>query len=63
MTLAAPGTLRNLRPLVFRDHALEVDEEMIFGGFRRRRLQEHSFDALAGELLDDQNLVRFNWEL
>ena len=30
---------------------------MIFGGFRRRRLQEHSFDALAGELLDDQNLV------
>ena len=57
MTLAATGTLQNLRALVFRDHPLELDEEMVFGGFHRRRFQEHGFDALAGQLLDDQNLV------
>ena len=57
MALAATGTLQNLRALVFRDHPLELDEEMIFGGFHRRRLQEHGFDALAGQLLDDQNLI------
>ena len=57
MALAAPGTLQNLRALVFRDHPLELDEEMIFGGLHRRRLQEHGFDALAGEFLDEQNLM------
>ena len=57
MALAATGTLQNLRTLVFRDHPLELDEEMVFGSFHRRRLQEHGLDALAGQLLDDQNLI------
>ena len=57
MALAAAGTLQDLRALVFRDHPLELDEEMVFGGFQGRRLQEHGLDALAGQLLDDQNLI------
>ena len=57
MTLAAAGTLQDLRALVFRNHALELDEQMIFGGFLRRRVHKHGLDALAGQLLDDQNLV------
>ena len=57
MTLAAPGTFENLCALIFCDHALELNEEMVFGGLHRRCVHKHGFNALPGELLDDQNLV------
>ena len=57
VALAVPGALQDLRTLVFRDHPLELEEEMVFVGFHRRCVQEHGFDVLAGKFLDDQNLT------
>ena len=57
MTLAAAGSFENLRPLVFGDHALELQHQLIFRGAGTRSLQENRLDALAGKLLGQQNLI------
>jgi hypothetical protein len=57
MTLAAAGPFENLRPLVFGDHALELQHQLIFRGAGMRRLQENRLDALPGKLLGQQDLI------
>jgi hypothetical protein len=57
MTLAAARPLGNLRPLVLCDHALELEQQLIFGRRTRGRLQEDEFHAVAGQLFGQQDLV------
>jgi hypothetical protein len=45
MTLAAAGTFHDLRPLVLRDHALELDEQLIFGARSLRCFNEDGLDT------------------
>jgi hypothetical protein len=58
MSLTAPGTFQDLRPFIFRDHALELNQELIFRAVAWWRFHEQGVDSMAGQLLDQQNLVR-----
>src|SRR5438477_129794 len=58
MPFAAARTLDDLRPLVFRDHALELHHQLIFRRGAGRSLEKNQFDALTVELLRQQNLIR-----
>src|SRR6516165_8692688 len=57
VSLATTRTLQNLCAFVFRNHALELNQELIFRTVALRRLHEQGFDSVAGELFDQQNLV------
>ena len=57
MALAAPGSFEDLRTLIFGDHALELQHQLIFRRAGMRRLEENRLDAVAGELLGQQDLV------
>src|SRR5215831_54439 len=57
VSLATTRALQDLGSFVFRNHALELNQELIFRAVALRRLHEQSFDPLAGELFDQQNLV------
>src|SRR4051795_351010 len=58
MSLTAPGTFQDLCAFIFRDHALKLNQELIFRAVALWRLHEPGLDSMAGELLDQQNLVR-----
>src|SRR5262245_690312 len=58
VTLATARALENLRPLVLRDHALELHEQLVLGGRALRRVQKVRLDAMTGELFDEQDLIR-----
>jgi hypothetical protein len=51
MSLAAAGSFENLGTLIFGDHALELQHQLIFRRVGMRRLEENRLDAVAGELL------------
>ena len=55
--LAAPVALHQLGLLVLREHALELDEQLVLGAVAARPLHELDPCAAAGELLDQQRLV------
>ena len=55
--LAAPVALHQLGLLVLREHALELDEQLVPGAVAARPLHELDPCAAAGELLDQQRLV------
>src|SRR4051795_9198906 len=57
MSLTAPGTFQDLRPFIFSDHALKLNQELIFRAVALRRLHKHGLDSMTGKLLDQQNLV------
>src|SRR5215469_9348647 len=57
VSLATTRTLQDLCSFVLRNHALELNQELIFRTVALRRLHEQGFDAVAGELFDQQNLV------
>src|SRR5215469_1768857 len=57
VSLATPRALQDLGAFVFRNHALELNQELIFRAVAWWRLHEQGFDSLAGELFDQQNLV------
>src|SRR5262249_22218658 len=57
MTLAASRPLEDLGPFVLGDHALELNEELVLRRRALRRVQKTGFDAVTGELLDQQNLI------
>ena len=57
VSLAASGALQDLCSFVFRNHALELNQELILRAAALRRLHEQGFDSLAGQLFDQQNLV------
>ena len=55
--LAAPVPLHQLGFLVLGEHALELDQQLVFGGVAARPLDELHPHPGAGELLDQQRLV------
>jgi len=57
MSLAATRTYEDLRPLVFRDHALELQQQLIFSRCRPRRADKQGFDTGTSQLLDQQDLI------
>ena len=57
MALAPARSLKDLRSLVFRNHALKLEQELILGRGRRRRLEEHALDPMLGKLFDQQDLI------
>ena len=57
MAFAAAGPFEDLRTLIFGDHALELQHQLIFRRAGMRRLEENRLDAVAGELLGQQDLV------
>ena len=57
MAFAAAGPFEDLRPLIFGDHALELQHQLIFRRAGVRRLEENRLDAVAGKLLGQQDLV------
>src|SRR5215469_7854655 len=57
MSLATTRALQDLGAFVFRNHALEMNQELIFRAVALWRLHEQGFDSMAGELFDQQNLV------
>ena len=58
MPFAAARTLDDLRPLVFRNHALKLHHQLIFRRGTGRSLEKNQFDTLTVELLRQQNLIR-----
>jgi hypothetical protein len=59
VSLTAPRTFQDLRSFIFSDHPLELHQELIVCTVALWRLHEHLLDSLAGELLDQQNLVPY----
>ena len=57
MALAAAGSFEDLRTLIFGDHALELQHQLIFRRAGTRRLEECRLNAVAGKLLGQQDLV------
>src|ERR1700691_577759 len=57
MAFAAAGPFEDLRTLIFGDHALELQHQLIFRRARMRRLEENRLDTVASELLGQQDLV------
>jgi len=58
MSFPAARALQNLRSLVFRDHSLELHEQFVLRRRTAWSAHEQSLDAGAGELLNQENLVR-----
>src|SRR5215475_2451542 len=58
MTFAATRALQDLRSFVFCNHALELNQEVIFRAVSLWRLHEQGLDSVTSELFDQQNLVR-----
>jgi hypothetical protein len=57
MALAPTTALGNLGPLVFGHHALELEQEPLFGSVGGRGLEEHQLDAGASELFGQDHLI------
>ena len=57
MPLAATRTFEDLRPLVFRDHALELEQQLIFSCCRSWRADKQGLDTSPSQLLDQQDLI------
>jgi hypothetical protein len=57
VSLTAARSFQDLRPLVFGDHALELNKKLILRAVALRRFHKQRLDSMAGELLDQQNLV------
>src|SRR4029077_8394577 len=57
VSLDTPRALQDLGSFVFRDHALELHQELIFRTVALRRLYEQRFHSVAGKLFEQQNLV------
>src|SRR5215469_2805142 len=58
VSFTAARTFQDLRSFIFSDHPLELHQKLIFHAVALWRLHEHCLDSVAGELLDQQNLVR-----
>src|SRR5947209_11945081 len=58
MTLATARAFQDLRPFILGDHALELHQQLVFRGWRLRRLEEDRLDTMTGKFLDQQNLIR-----
>src|SRR5260370_42504393 len=57
MSLAATRTFEDLRPLVFRDHTLELEQQLIFSCCRPWGADKQGLDTCTSQLLDQQDLI------
>ena len=57
MGLAAAVAFQDLRLLVLGEHALELDQQLVFGAVAAGALDELDAGAGAGELLEEEGLV------
>ena len=57
MPAAAPAALQDFCPLVFGDHALNLEQEIILRGAADRTVQENNLRARAVKLIDQQHLM------
>src|SRR5262249_53395375 len=57
VALATARALEDLRPLVLGDHALKLQQQLIFRRIALRRLHEYRLNAIADKLFRDQNFV------
>jgi hypothetical protein len=57
VALATARALKDLRPLVLGDHALKLQQQLVFRRIALRRLDEYRLNATAGELFREQDLV------
>src|SRR5262247_171723 len=57
MALAATGPFENLRPFVFGNHALELQQQLIFGRAGMRRLLKDRLESVTGKLFGQQDLI------
>ena len=55
--LAAPAALQHLGPLVFREHPLQLQQQVVLGRVPDRPVEEHHRRTGASELLQQQDLV------
>ncbi len=58
MALTAPGSLRDLRPLIFGNHPLKLQHQPLFGRFGGGGFQKNGVHSVTGKLLQQQNLIR-----
>jgi hypothetical protein len=57
MSAPAPAALQNLRSLVFRDHALNLKQKIIFRRAANRMVQKNDIRARPVKLLDEKHLM------
>ncbi len=57
MTAAAPAALQDFGPLVFGNHALNLEQEIVLRGAADRAVQENNFRARAAKLIDQEHLM------
>jgi hypothetical protein len=57
MALAAAGSFKDLCPLVFGDHALELHQQLVLRRGALRRFYEYGLDTMAGEFFDQKDLI------
>ena len=57
MPAAAPAPFENLCPLVFGDHALNLEQKIILRGATDRVVQEDNLCPRAAKLIDQEHLM------
>jgi hypothetical protein len=57
MAAAAPAALQDFGPLVFGDHALNLEQKIILRCAADRVVQENNLRARAAKLVDQENLM------
>jgi hypothetical protein len=57
MSAAAPSALQNFGSLVFGDHTLNLEQEIVLRGAADRTVQENNLRARAVKLIDQQHLM------
>lgn len=57
MPFATPRALGNLGSFIFREHTLELHQQLIFGRGCGRSLQENQFNSTARQFLSQQDLI------
>ena len=58
VSLTAARPLQDLCPLIFGNHPLELHQQLIFRTVALRRFYKQRLDSVAGQFLDQQNLIR-----
>jgi len=53
VALAAPATFQNLGALVFGDHTLDLQQEVVLRGLAERAIEEDDLDAGAPQFVDE----------
>ena len=57
MTLAAPAPFHNLRAFVFGEHALHLQQQIVFRTDADRAVEKHDIHTMLAQFIDQQHLV------